>query len=1161
MRIRSRSTAYILVLVALSIAALLVFYRVAGGQTAGFVVNTTSDDGDAAAGDGICDVDIALAGDQCSFRAAIEEANALPGADIITFNIPASGEQRFTPESALPAIVEAVTIDGATQPGYADSPLIAIDGTSMADPTSHAALALLGDNAAVRAIAMRNFGYGVYVDGSNNILDSVVVTQNSDGGVIIADGTRNAVNFSSIYDNGGLGIDLGNDGVTLNDPGDGDGGANDLQNFPEITSAVDNGSGLVQIGGTLSSTPDTLYVVEFFSSTTCDPSGYGEGEHEAGSTTLFTDDSGEGTYSLFALSIPGDTVVSAVATDLNGNTSEYSSCVPITTSGEDPTPTPTPVPPTPTPTPIPPTPTPTATMAPPLAVDAGPDRSGEEGGLLAFDFTVLNHGVGVMTIDWGDGSVQSESLDIPSSLTLFSEVSHTYADDGSYVLTVTFDDGATTATDSAVVSIANLPPDVTLSGAAAVDEGAPYLLEATVLDPGVEDALSACLLAWGDGSDEGCFQGTVQYTHVYSDDGNFTATVTASDEISATALLTRSLTVNNVPPTFTLSLTPAEPVVGQDALIGGTVDDPGALDTHTVAVDWGDGSPLETTTPPANSLVFELGHRWALPGTYTIQTCVEDDDGGSACSNIDVNVEDLVSAVAGGPYGVDEGGSTTLDAGGSTCRDDLSICTYEWDVGNDGTFDLTGITPTFSAAGLDGPTPRDVRLVVTAPGGASDDDVTTIDVANVAPTADAGGPQAADEGDSLVLDASGSSDPGEDIVAYAWDHDYDGSTFDVDSEGVTLDLGDYLDDGPDSFIVGLRVTDSSGANDISTTTVDVDNVAPELSGVIVAPSNPQPNEALTLSATFSDPGTADTHSATIDWGDGSAEHLLPNVNSTITRTYTYTVSGNYTVTLTVSDDDGGVDSARLQVTVGENAAPQITDLAVPAEPVHVEDQPLSLTVTFTDGDLNDTHTVTLDWGDGSSDVAGTAASPQSFSHVYEQTGAYAVAATVSDRAGATDSQSYQYLVVYDPAAGPVAGAGLVVSEAGWCELNAACADAEGLALFAFGARYRSGDTTPTGALLYTFPAGTFTLAAGDLDWLVVVDGGTSAQFAGSGYVNGTAAPGGGLYRFIMGIGDGGRRSADDVRLVVWYDDEGVAQVIYDTGSERPVLAGNVTIIR
>jgi Ca2+-binding RTX toxin-like protein len=133
----------------------------------------------------------------------------------------------------------------------------------------------------------------------------------------------------------GLGIDLADDGVTPNDAGDADPGPNDLQNFPELTYAG-SGSGRTRIEGTLAGQPSSQYLIEFFSDTSCDPSGFGEGRTFLGSTSVTT--SGPGAAATFSARL--DTavgvgeVVTATATQgdvisefipLSG-TSEFSRC-------------------------------------------------------------------------------------------------------------------------------------------------------------------------------------------------------------------------------------------------------------------------------------------------------------------------------------------------------------------------------------------------------------------------------------------------------------------------------------------------------------------------------------------------------------------------------------------------------------------------------------------------------------------------------------------------------------------------------------------------------------------------------------------------------------------------------------------------------------------
>lgn len=163
---------------------------------------------------------------------------------------------------------------------------------------------------------------------------------NYGGGVVItgsqANATGNAVLSNSVFSNlpldgdtHGLGIDLGFDGATANDAGDADGGVNNSQNFPALTSAVtDAGSTVIQ--GTLDAAPNTEHRLEFFSNTSCDGPGSGEGQTFVGSAKVTTDVGGQAAFSFTPASpLAGGQVVTATATDPNNNTSEFSQCLAV----------------------------------------------------------------------------------------------------------------------------------------------------------------------------------------------------------------------------------------------------------------------------------------------------------------------------------------------------------------------------------------------------------------------------------------------------------------------------------------------------------------------------------------------------------------------------------------------------------------------------------------------------------------------------------------------------------------------------------------------------------------------------------------------------------------------------------------------------------------
>ena len=144
--------------------------------------------------------------------------------------------------------------------------------------------------------------------------------------------TGNTLTENNIHTNGGLGIDLALDGVTPNDfaaPVDGDAGPNDLQNFPDIQSAQNDGTDTT-ISGTMSSEPSELYTIELFSTPECDGSSHGEGTTFLGSTTMTTNPTGGGPWSITVpTAVTGGHFVTATATDSIGSTSEFSRCIAV----------------------------------------------------------------------------------------------------------------------------------------------------------------------------------------------------------------------------------------------------------------------------------------------------------------------------------------------------------------------------------------------------------------------------------------------------------------------------------------------------------------------------------------------------------------------------------------------------------------------------------------------------------------------------------------------------------------------------------------------------------------------------------------------------------------------------------------------------------------
>ena len=110
-----------------------------------------------------------------------------------------------------------------------------------------------------------------------------------------------------------------------------------------------------------------------------------------------------------------------------------------------------------------------------------------------------------------------------------------------------------------------------------------------------------------------------------------------------------------------------------------------------------------------------------------------------------------------------------------------------------------------------------------------------------------------------------------------------------------------------AFTVAVRITDDDGSTDIATSGVTVNNVAP----TVDAGPDQTVNEGdmVNFSGSFTDPGVNDTHTIVWDFSDGGT------ASGSLTPTHVYTSAGTYTVTLTVTDDDGAAGSDMLAVTV------------------------------------------------------------------------------------------------------------------------------------------------------------------------------------------------------------------------------------------------------
>ncbi len=934
-----------------------------------------------------------------SLRQAILDANALGGADTISFNIgvgdsgytdptpgaPGSGDEYWTitPTSFLGFITDPVILDATTQPGYSavtGRPVIEIDGSLAAGAT--AILDLRTNNSTIRGFALHSSAdEALEIDGStgfgdNNIIQGNwvgldaegIVRGNTEHGIAIAfaasgnliggtglneanvfagntfsgiflrdagtnnniirgnliglmpdgvtpagngrhgieistsvngtivggteagqgnrianngwdgvsvnadAGTGNAILGNTIYANGDLGIDLGNNGITANDPVvnmDSDTGANNLQNFPVLTSVTRTVT-QVTVNGTLNSTASTQFRIEFFASTAQDGTGYGEGQRYLGFANVTTDGSGNATINTtLTATVAAGEFISATATKSNATFTTF---------------------------------TDTSEFAGSLVATSSTFQQGS-GGYSGTDDTELNSNTpssnlgANVTIDLDNDVADNQGLilfnnifgagtgQIPTGATIVSASLRLYASGGTagtisaHRMLVSWTEASTWNSLTSGIQTDGVEAEVAADGTY-VGTGATGYITITGLEQSVQ--------AWSSGATNYGWALLNSGTDGLQFDSSEGATVNQRPQLIVVYTLP-----NSAPSVTNLAGDSLAYAEGDGAVV--IEQGANATVTDVDSVDFSTGTLTVSFAAGSDSVEDVLAIRDQGTGNGQI---------GVSGSNVTYNFG--AGAVAIGSFTGGSGGTDLVITFNSSATPAAASAliqniTYE---------NTDTAAPTTGA--------RTVRFVLTdGDGGTSINYDTTVTVSGVNddPTADTGGPYVINEGSGVTLDASGSSDPDTDPLTYRWDLDSDSLFGEVgEPTGVgpsvswaTLQSFGIDDDGV--YTIGVEVDDGNGGVVTTTTTITVNNTAPTIS--VSGAATVSEGVLYTLNLSESDPGDDTITGWTINWGDGAIDAIAGNPAS-VTHTYTYG-SLTYNVLAAATDEDGTFHQNQLLV--------------------------------------------------------------------------------------------------------------------------------------------------------------------------------------------------------------------------------------------------------
>ncbi|MCX2744459.1 PKD domain-containing protein [Mangrovivirga sp. M17] len=332
-----------------------------------------------------------------------------------------------------------------------------------------------------------------------------------------------------------------------------------------------------------------------------------------------------------------------------------------------------------------------------------------------------------------------------------------------------------------------------------------------------------------------------------------------------------------------------------------------------------------------------------------------------------------------------------------------------------------------------------------------------------------------------------------------------------------------------------------GPNTVILTAIDNRGNSASAPAIVTVVDNIPPT-VLTKNVTLNLDVTGNASLAPIDLDNGSTDACGIALFQS-KENFTCADIGENIINLAVTDVNGNIAKGQATVTV-INDNPIINSLSLPINPNPIETQ-INASATITDDNIVEAE---FNWGDGTSSLGTLTGNDVSGEHSYPIPGVYEISLTITDVCGQTDTEIFQYVVIYDPYGGFVTGGGYIWSHPGYYTPDPL---AEGKANFGFVAKYKKGATTPTGNTQFKFTAGNLNFHSTEYEWLVIA--GQKAMYKGSGTINGF-----GNYKFMLSAIDGTTKAdGDRFRMQIWDMSD---NIIYDNQPEDDENADAATYL-